>query len=83
MGDLLRRVLYPLFVPAIVVTVWAHAWSAKLDAERRMIPPGPLTGDPVVQAPPTRMKLEHWAPQYGFAREDSFASTDDAEADGE
>ena len=83
MGDLVRRVLYPLFVPAIVVTVWAHAWSAKLDAERRAIPPGPLPGESVVQPPPTAATPERWAPQYGFAREDSLASGDDAEADGE
>ena len=81
MGDLLRRVLYPLFVPAIVATVWAHAWSAKLDAQRRTIPAGPLPGESVVHAPPTPTptKPEHWAPQYGFAREDSVTSSDDGE----
>jgi hypothetical protein len=38
MGDVLRRLLYPLLLPAIVFAVWANAWSAKLDRTPTRMP---------------------------------------------
>ena len=32
MGDILRQLLYPLILPAIVACVWVSAWAMKLEA---------------------------------------------------
>jgi hypothetical protein len=78
MGDLLRRVLYPLFLPAIVVTVWAHAWSAKVDAARTAFPAGPPQPHRITQ-PAT--PEQRWVPAYGLSKDDGFASTADGDRD--
>ena len=33
MGDIVRQMLYPLVVPAIVACVWIHAWAMKQEPE--------------------------------------------------
>jgi hypothetical protein len=50
MGDVLRRLLYPLLLPAIVFAVWANAWSAKLDRTPTRMPFSD-DGSDVAQAP--------------------------------
>lgn len=72
MGDLLRRLIYPLFLPAIVVAVWAHAWSAKLDKETvRIDAPQPRATLHALPAPGGGPS----AGEYGFSPEDDgFAS---------
>ena len=72
MGDWLRRIIYPLFLPAIVVAVWAHAWSVKLDKGVGRIPASEpratLRALPSPGAAPSGQ-------QYGFASEDDGFAT--------
>jgi hypothetical protein len=55
MGDPLRRMLYPLVLPAIVATVWAYALMMKHDG------PSPAVGFSAGQV------AAKWAPVPGFA----------------
>ena len=72
MGDLARRVLYPLMLPFIVVAVWSYAWAMKEESRH-----APVFG----QSPQAREVMVPPAPpvafhQYGFATDDaSFATT--------
>ena len=76
MGDLLRRVLYPLLLPAIVFCVWANAWAVKQESSipTRALSPTVTTVPPYASAP--RQKAP--ATGYGLARDDGFASTDES-----
>ena len=74
MGDLLRRLLYPLLLPAIVATVWMHAWAVKQDPDHvghgPSLPPTVSVTDPSFGFP---------APSsgYGFSDpDDAFAGLD-------
>ena len=71
MGDVLRRLLYPLVVPAIVACVWAHAWAMKQEPGHMVIPPE-------VVAAATGIESAQPTPPggYGFSADDAFASTD-------
>jgi hypothetical protein len=75
MGDLLRRVFYPLLLPAIVFVVWMHAWVNRQEtAARRTIPaPQAVAPLPSTPNPPVR------GPRYSMMRteDDGVASTDD------
>ena len=75
MGDILRRVLYPLLLPAIVFCVWANAWAVKQESgASRALPPTVTTVPPYASAP----RAKPPATGYGLARDDDgFASTDD------
>jgi hypothetical protein len=74
MGDLLRRLCYPLVLPFIVGAVWLHAWAARQEA--RSFQPhltSPLADLPggeghVVTGPGPGYRL--------FASDDSVASVD-------
>jgi hypothetical protein len=75
MGDLLRRLFYPLLLPAIVFCVWMNAWANRLESPRRRTLPAPealapLPSDP---RPPVR------GPRYTMMRtdDDGVASADD------
>lgn len=73
MGDVLRRLLYPLVLPAIVACVWAHAWGIKQEPRHMTIPPedtAAVTGFDVQQPALSP------ASGYGFSSEDGFASAD-------
>ena len=74
MGDLLRRLLYPLLLPAIVVTVWVHAWATKQEpGQVQMVPSLPTAAEPIHPAPafPAR------ASGYGFSSpDDAYAGID-------
>jgi len=74
MGDFLRRLFYPLLLPAIVFAVWANAWSAKLDrTPTRMpaqVPPAFYDDGSAMAQTPSRTG-------YGFARDDVGDSDDD------
>ena len=77
MADWVRRICYPLFLPAIVLTVWVHAWSAKMEAGRaRMAAPPHGVADGLA-AP----AVERWSPGYGLAAgdDDGFASAAEGE----
>ena len=43
MGDVLRRLCYPLVLPFIVGTVWLHAWATRQDS-RAFAPHLPAAG---------------------------------------
>ena len=74
MGDILRRLLYPLLLPAIVFAVWANAWSAKLDRGPPRMP---------ARTPPAFYDDGSASPRfsprsgYGFARDDADDSGGD------
>ena len=51
MGDWLRRLLYPLLLPAIVGTVWVCGWVRQQDDRARWIPPGPAIADAISSNP--------------------------------
>ena len=77
MADVLRRIFYPLLLPAIVACVWAHAWAVKQEAATsRMSVPMPSAvvvphGVPAVHFPGSA---------YGFSTDDGVASVgEDAE----
>ena len=71
MGDLARRVLYPLMLPFIVVAVWSYAWAMK--EESRYAPvfaeSPQSTGNTVLPALPVAIH------RYGFATEDATFAT--------
>ena len=70
MGELFRRVCYPLFLPAIVLAVWAQAWAAKVDAVRPLAPVDPDSAA-AADAP-----VSHCPAPYGFSADDAFAAAD-------
>ena len=77
MGDVLRRIFYPLLLPAIVACVWAHAWAVKQEAATAR------TSLPL----PSAVVVPHGVPAihfpgsaYGFSADDEVASVgEDAE----
>jgi hypothetical protein len=76
MGDWVRRICYPMFLPAIVLTVWAHAWSAKMEASpvRFEAPAG--AGAAASASVPRNVGFV--PPDYGLSHEDDdgFASAE-------
>ena len=74
MGDVLRRLLYPLVPPAILACVWAHAWAMKQEPGHTVIPP-----EAVAAATDTEPSQSAMSPRsgYGFSADDAFASTDE------
>lgn len=84
MGDLLRRIFYPLVLPAIVVSVWANAWSMKVDRQSHLPLPAPLL-------PPALAKLrapsegphsgQISAHSYGLSGDNTIASAGDEDAE--
>jgi len=79
MGDLLRRVLYPLLLPAIVFCVWANAWAVKQESgTSRALPPTVTTVPPYASAPRSNPR----ATGYGLARDDDGLASADDSSDG-
>ena len=78
MGDWVRRICYPMFLPAIVFAVWAHAWSAKMEASpvHMAAPPEAVADDFVPR------NVHFVPPDFGLSQEedDGYAS---AEVDAE
>ena len=72
MGDWVRRLCYPLVLPAIVAAVWAHAWAAKVEAPAAPLPapgPGAREGEGKQVAGVAGI------PSYGFStEEDAYAA---------
>ena len=77
MGDLARRVFYPLVLPFIVLAVWSYAWAMKEESRH-----APTFEDSPRAAVATFLPpLPVAAPGYGFAPDDAAfatASPDDA-----
>ena len=71
MGDWVRRICYPLILPAIVLAVWAHAWSAKMESGHVRIPAPPQAAGAAGEPPAPR-----WVPDYHLSagEDDGFAS---------
>ena len=69
MGDLLRRLLYPLLLPAIVATVWLHAWALRGNGHPADMAPAAIAADGTLTVPSL-------PPPRGYG----FAATDDAHA---
>lgn len=74
MGDVLRQLLYPLVLPAIVACVWVHAWAVKQEPGYRPAHSGPghvadLGAAPASVPPPQ-------ASGYGFASVEPAAIED-------
>ena len=73
MGDLLRQLLYPLVLPAIVGSVWVSAWAMKLEAgfaaSESDAPADVMAFEPGETAPPSDSG-------YGFSAADGFASVE-------
>ena len=68
MGDVARRVLYPLVLPFIVAAVWSYAWAMKEESRHAPVfAESPETR--VLPAPPIALR------QYGFAAEDAAFAT--------
>ena len=78
MGDWLRRICYPLLLPAIVLAVWANAWSAKMEAGRVSLPPDL---GPTAQATP--LPPPQWSPGYRLSTGDEDDGLASAADDGE
>jgi len=77
MGDLARRVLYPLMLPFIVAAVWSYAWAMKEESRHAPMHETTPQAAVITVLPP----LPAAARGYGFASDDaSFATagTDDA-----
>ena len=71
MGDVLRRIFYPLLLPAIVACVWAHAWAVKQEAgTARMSVPLPSSVVVPHDGPAARVPVS----AYGFSTDDEVAS---------
>ena len=77
MGDLARRVLYPLVLPFIVLAVWTYAWAMKEEARHApAFAESPHAPD-VVVLPPAPAAVS----RYGFAPDDAaFATVDTDQA---
>ena len=71
MGDLARRVLYPLFLPFIVVAVWSYAWAMKEESRHAPMFEATPQAAVVTVLPP----LPSVVPGYGFASDDSALAT--------
>ena len=79
MGDLARRVLYPLMLPFIVVAVWSYAWAMKEESRHAPVfAESPQAADTtVLPAPPVALH------RYGFATEDAAFATAGADESAE
>ena len=78
MGDLLRRLFYPLMLPAIVFCVWMHAWANRAESASRRPVPAPA---PVLAPLPSQPDAPVRAPHYTMMRgdDDGVASADDGQ----
>jgi hypothetical protein len=78
MGEILRQLVYPLVVPAIVGTVWMYARAMN---DHAAYLPGPVSEQVVVEwgFPPVEAQAESEpdrpAPGYGFRAETNFFAT--------
>jgi hypothetical protein len=66
MGDWVRRICYPLVLPAIVLSVWAHAWSAKMEGSPVRIPAPPHAAADA----PVPVNVGSVPPYHGLSHED-------------
>ena len=71
MGDLARKVLYPLVLPFIVLAVWSYAWVMKDESRHAPIFAESPQAPEVMVLPALPVALH----QYGFATEDAAFAT--------
>ena len=77
MGDLLRRLCYPLVLPFIVGAVYLHAWAARQES-RAFQPQFPAPPGAVSEAEGHVVTVPGPAPGYRlFTGDDSVASVDE------
>ena len=81
MGDWLRRLLYPLLLPAIVGTVWLCGWVRQQDDRSRWIPPIPAVAEATSPNPRPVRNFPPAPPRH--RRTEFFAAAEADDAAGE